>query len=37
MLRAHQPGTVHSPALPNIKANSFCYLSFRIINSLNAT
>jgi hypothetical protein len=37
MPTAHQPGTVHSPPSPNIKANSFRYLSFKIINSLNAT
>jgi len=37
MSTAHQPDIVHSPASPNTKANSFNYLSFGKINSLNAT
>jgi len=37
MLAAHRPAIVHSSASPNAKANSFNYLSFGIINRLNAT
>jgi hypothetical protein len=37
MLTAHRPVIVHSAASPNTKANSFNYLSFGKINSLNAT
>jgi hypothetical protein len=37
MLTAHRPAIAHSPASPYTKTNSFNYLSFAIINRMNAT